>query len=74
MPRTLRFTCARTTYFELEITADEGARPEDVLAAAIAGDAALCERGTIGRPTYRIVDVAGAEEGEISGDPRAEAA
>jgi hypothetical protein len=74
MPRTLRLTCARTTYFELEITADEGARPEDVLAAALAGNAALCEQGAIGRPTYRIVEVAGAQEGEISSDPRAEAA
>jgi hypothetical protein len=74
MPRTFRLTCARTTYFELEITADEGARPEDVLAAALAGNAALCEQGAIGRPTYRIVEVAGAQEGEISSDPRAEAA
>jgi hypothetical protein len=74
MPRTLRLTCARTTYFELEIAADDGARPEDVLAAAIAGNAALCEQGTIGRPTYRIVEVAGSEEGEVLCDPRAEAA
>jgi hypothetical protein len=74
MPRTLRLTCARTTYFELEIAADEGARPEDVLAAAIAGNAALCEQSAIGRPIYRIVEVAAAQEGEISSDPRAQAA
>ena len=74
MPRTLRLTCARTTYFEVEIAADDGARPEDVLAAAIAGNAALCEERVIGRPIYRIVEVAAVQEGEISGDPRAEAA
>jgi hypothetical protein len=74
MPRTLRLTCARTTYFELEIQADEGARPEDLLAAAIESDSKLCERGAIGRPIYRIVEVAAAQEGEISTDPRAEAA
>ena len=74
MPRPLRLTCARTTYFELEVTADDGARPEDVLAAALAGNAALCEQGAIGQPVYRIVEVAGAQEGAISADPRAEAA
>jgi hypothetical protein len=74
MPRTLRLTCARTTYFELEIAGDDGARPEDVLAAAIAGNAALCDQGAIGRPVYRIVEVAGAQEGELAADPRAEAA
>lgn len=73
MPRTLRLTCARTTYFELEIQADEGARAEDLLAAAIASDPELCDGGAIGRSTYRVVDVA-AQEGEISADPRAEAA
>jgi len=40
----------------------------------IAGDAALCERGTIGRPTYRIVEVAGAEAGEAAGDRHTQAA
>jgi hypothetical protein len=74
MPRTLRLTCARTTYFEVEIAADDGARPEDLLAAAVAGNAALCEQGTIGGPTYRIVEVAAAQEGEGSGDRRAQAA
>jgi hypothetical protein len=74
MPRTLRLTCARTTYFELEIAADDGARPEDVLTAAIAANAALCEQGAVGRPVYRIVEVAGAQEGEISSDPHARAA
>ena len=74
MLRTLRLTCARTTYFEVEIAADDGARPEDALAAALAGNAALCEEGAIGRPVYRIVEVAGAQEGQQSADPRAEAA
>jgi hypothetical protein len=74
MPQMLRLTCARTTYFELELEADEAARAEDLLAAAVESDAALCERGAIGKSTYRIVDVAAAQEGEISADPRAEAA
>ena len=74
MPRTIRLTCARTTYFDVEVQADEGARVEDLLAAAIESDSKLCERMAIGQPTYRIVDVDAAQEGEISGDPRAEAA
>lgn len=74
MPRTLRLTCARTTYFELELEADEGARAEDLLAVAVESDTALCERGAIGKSTYRIVEVAAAQEGEFSADPRAEAA
>lgn len=74
MPRTLRLTCARTTYFELEVQADEGARAEDLLAAALASGAALCDEGAIARPTYRIVEVAAAEAGELATDPRAEAA
>ena len=74
MPRTLRLTCARTTYLELEIAADDGARPEEVLAAVIASNAALCDEGAIGQPVYRIVEVVGAQEGEMSADPRAEAA
>jgi hypothetical protein len=74
MPQMLRLTCARTTYFELELEADEGARAEDLLAAAVESDTALCERGAIGKSTYRIVDVAAAQEGEISADRRAEAA
>ena len=74
MPRTLRLTCARTTYFEVEIAADDGARPEDALAAALAGNAALCEQAAIGQPVYRVVEVDSAEESEMSSDPRAEAA
>jgi hypothetical protein len=73
MPRTLRFTCARTTYFELELQAEEGACAEDLLAAAIESDSKLCEHGAIGRPIYRIVDIVG-QEGEVTADPRAQAA
>ena len=74
MPRVLRLTCARTTYFELELAADEGASVEDLLAAALELNPQLCERDVIGRSQYRIVDIAAAQEGEGSGDPRAEAA
>ena len=74
MPRTLRLTCARTTYFEVEVQADEGVRTEDLLAAAVESDAELCERGAIGKSIYRIVESAAAEQGEIPGDSRAEAA
>jgi len=74
MPRTLRLTCARTTYFELELQADEGACAEHLLAAAVESDPELCKRGAIGKSTYRIVEVAAAQEGEISADRRAQAA
>jgi hypothetical protein len=74
MPRTLRLTCARTTYFEVEVQADDGVRAEDLLAAAVKNDAELCERRAIGTSIYRIVELAAAEQGKISGDSRAEAA
>jgi hypothetical protein len=74
MPRTLRLTCARTTYFELELAADEGVSVEDLLKLAIESNPQLCERGAIGASHYRIVEVAAAQEGEAAGDPRAQAA
>ena len=73
MPRTIRLTCARTTYFELELPADDGARAEDLLAAAVASDPELGQRGVIGKSHYRVVDVAG-QQSEISADRHAEAA
>ncbi len=66
MPRTLRLICARTTYFDVELQADEGIRAEDLLAAAVRSDPELCERGTIGTSTYRIVEVAAVQEHESS--------
>jgi hypothetical protein len=74
MPRILHLTCARTTYFELEVAADEGVSAEDLLTAALALNPQLSERDVIGGSQYRIVEIAAAEEGEGTGDPRAEAA
>jgi hypothetical protein len=74
MPRKFRLTCARTTYFDIDMTAESAADAERLLEAAILGDAGLGD-GTrpIGRPIHRIVDVA-ASEAEASADPREEAA
>jgi hypothetical protein len=74
MLRTLRLTCARTTYFELELAADDGVSVEDLLRMAVESNPQLCERGAIGGSHYRIVEVAPAQQGEATGDPRAQAA
>jgi hypothetical protein len=74
MSRTLRLTCARTTYFELDLEIDEGDRPEDLLAAAVQADPRQCERGAIGTSVYRIVEIGAEPADEIAVDPHAEAA
>ena len=63
MPRKFRLTCARTTYFDLDLAADTAAEAERLLEAAFAGNPALPEAGSpLGKPLYRIVEVAAAEE------------
>ncbi|MGO8916726.1 MAG: hypothetical protein ACLQJR_12540, partial [Stellaceae bacterium] len=63
MPRKFRLTCARTTYFDVEVTADDGAEAERLLEAAIATNPALCDSSRlIGKSIHRIVEIAAQEE------------
>lgn len=60
MTRKYRVTCARTTYFDIEIAAENGAEIERLLEAEIAGHPERCER--FGRPVHRVVEITAAQE------------
>lgn len=62
MPRKFRLTCARTTYFDVEMTAENRAEAELLLEAALKSDPELCERNTIARSVDRVVEIAVEEE------------
>lgn len=63
MPRKFRLTCARTTYFDVELTAEDAGEAERLVEAAFAADRGLCDSGRpIGKPLDRIVEIAAAEE------------
>jgi len=70
MTRTFRVTCARTTYFDIDIAAESSAEVERLLDRAIKDHPELCHR--LSPPTHRIVEVAVAEE--AAADPAHEAA
>lgn len=75
MPRKFRLTCARTTYFDVELAAEDSAEAERALEARLRNDPALCERNLLSdRPIYRVVDVAAAAEESIGGEVREQAA
>lgn len=62
MPRNFRLTCARTTYFDLDVVADDSAEAERLAEAAIASNPALCDSGRpVGRSIHRIVEIAALE-------------
>ncbi len=75
MSRKFRLTCARTAYFEVELEAENGAEAEKQLAAVLEKNPRLGERDAlIGKPIYRVVEVAAAEAESSSGTARAHAA
>jgi hypothetical protein len=63
MARKYRLTCARTTYFDVEVAAASSAEAERLLPAAIREHPERCER--MGRPIDRVVEVAVAQEGAL---------
>jgi len=66
-----RLTCARTTYFDVEVAADDSAEAERLLEAAIMTNPALCDSSPpIGRSIHRIVEIAAQEEGVAGERPR----
>jgi hypothetical protein len=67
MPRKFRLTCARTSYFELEIEADERAGAEKQFAAILEQNPELWQSGeAVGKPVYRLVEVAAAQKEETA--------
>jgi hypothetical protein len=73
MPRTFRLTCARTTYFEVELAAGSAVEAELMLERALAGDPKLCERSPrLGRSTHRVVEVEEASAREMVTEKAAE--
>lgn len=74
MPRKFRFTCARTSYFEIELEAENDAAAEEQLAAALTENPGLPDSAApLGNPICRVVEVAGTEQ-QTAGASHAEAA
>jgi hypothetical protein len=65
MPRKFRLTCARTTYFDVELAAESSAEAERLVEAAFKNSADLLESGqAIGKPMQRVVEVAATEDSD----------
>jgi hypothetical protein len=56
MAHKFRLTCARTTYFDVEIAAEDSAAAEQMLETAIKQHPEQCR--WVGAPVHRIVEVA----------------
>jgi hypothetical protein len=57
MARKFRLTCARTSYFEIELEAEDRRAAEAALTAAVETDPRFAEAGLpLGKPVYRIVE------------------
>jgi hypothetical protein len=56
MARKFRLTCARTTYFDVEVAADDSVQAEQLLERAIKEHPEQCQR--VGEPIDRVVEVA----------------
>jgi hypothetical protein len=62
MPRKFRLTCARTTYFDIDIAADSSAEAERLLESMLTIDPMAPERQPVGRPVDRVVEVEAEEQ------------
>ena len=75
MSRKFRLTCARTSYFEVEVEADECASAEQQFAALLEQNPECWENvEAVGKPIYRLVEVTPAQQEEIPAKPRSRAA
>ena len=70
MARKYRVTCARTTYFDIEIAAESDTEIERLLEAEVADHPERCQR--LGRPVHRVVEIAAAQD--AAGVPAEDAA
>ena len=67
MQQTFRVTFARTSYMEIELSAEDGHDAERMFEAIATAEPLICERGkTVVKPHYRIVDVAEAADARAS--------
>jgi hypothetical protein len=58
MQQTFRVTYARTSYMEIELSAEDCHDAERLFEAIATAEPLICERGkTVIKPNYRIVDV-----------------
>jgi hypothetical protein len=72
MARKFRLTCARTSYFEIELDAEDWRGAEAALSAALESNPRLAETGfSLGKPVYRVVEI---EDGAAAMAAREEAA
>ncbi len=62
MAHKFRLTCARTTYFDVDVTAEDSSAAEQMLEAAIKEYPEHCQR--VGTPIHRVVEVAAAPDGD----------
>lgn len=75
MPQKFRLTCARTSYFEVEVEAEERVGAEQQFAAILEQNPELWQQSeSVGQPIYRLVDVAPAQQDEGAAKPGARAA
>jgi hypothetical protein len=61
MAQKFRLTCARTTYFDVEVAAEDSSAAEQMLEAAIKEYPEHCQR--VGTPIHRVVEIAAADAG-----------
>jgi hypothetical protein len=63
LPRKYRLTCARTTYFDVELSAEDIAEAERLVEVAFAGGVDLVDGvRPLGQPLHRIVEIAAQED------------
>jgi hypothetical protein len=75
MSRKFRLTCARTSYFEVEVEAEERAGAEQQFVAILEQNPELWEHGeSVGKPIYRLVEVTPALQDETTAEAGARAA
>ena len=65
MAQKFRLTLARTTYFDVEVAAEDSGAAERMLEAAIKEYPEHCQR--IGTPIHRVVEIAAADGGVDEG-------
>ncbi|HWI28256.1 MAG TPA: hypothetical protein VN668_14875 [Stellaceae bacterium] len=64
MPQKFRLTCARTTYFDVELTAESAAHAERLLPGLLRSDPRIADWGCLGQPVDRIVEISIEEASE----------
>ncbi len=75
MPHLFRVTCARTSYVDIDVEAEDGISAEQIAEAALASDAAFFEQGRpVAGSVYRIIEVTAVMRVASAGDTSAAAA